>query len=82
MEKNMLVLFGSPRECGFTKELFDLFIQEWNNIYPDTNIHMFHVYQENMAPCTACGFCRYKDGAAFLITDCLIHCTAMRMLWL
>ena len=62
MEKNMLVLFGSPRECGFTKELFDLFIQEWNNIYPDTNIHMFHVYQENMAPCTACGFCRYKDG--------------------
>ena len=50
MEKNMLVLFGSPREHGFTKELFNLFIQEWNNVYPNTNIHMFHAYQENMAP--------------------------------
>ena len=29
------------------------------------NIHMFHVYQKkNMAPCTACGFCRYKDGCS------------------
>ena len=64
MEQNMLVLFGSPRERGFTKELLKLFIQEWNNIYPDTSIHLFDAYQENIAPCTACGFCRHKEGCS------------------
>ena len=54
MEKNMLVLYGSPRERGFTKELLKIFIQEWENVYPNTNIYTFHAYQENMAPCTAC----------------------------
>lgn len=64
MEKNMLVLFGSPREHGFTKELLNLFIQEWNDIYPDTNIHIFDAYRENIAPCTACGFCQHKKGCS------------------
>ena len=45
MEKNMLVLYGSPRECGFTKELLKIFIQEWENVYPNTNIYTFHAYQ-------------------------------------
>ena len=64
MEKNMLVLYGSPRERGFTKELLKIFIQEWENVYPNTNIYTFHAYQENMAPCTACGFCRQKEGCS------------------
>ena len=73
MEKNMLVLYGSPRERGFTKELLKIFIQEWENVYPNTNIYTFHAYQENMAPCTACGFCRdvYKRQ----------HLTGVNQVW-
>ena len=36
--------------------------------------YTFHAYQENMAPCTACGFDRQKRDAAFLIINCLTHC--------
>ena len=82
MEKNMLVLYGSPRERGFTKELLKIFIQEWENVYPNTNIYTFHAYQENMAPCTACGFCRQKEGCSIPDINCLTHCIAMQMWWL
>ena len=44
--------------------LLKIFIQEWENVYPNTNIYTFHAYQENMAPCTACGFCRQKEGCS------------------
>lgn len=60
MEKNMLILFGSPRKKGFTKQLLDLFLQQWQQQYPETNITFFYAYDEKMAPCTACRYCQHQ----------------------
>lgn len=64
MEKNMLVLFGSPRKNGFTKQLLDQFLQQWQSLYPSTNITFYNAYEEAIAPCTACGYCQYKAGCS------------------
>ncbi len=62
MEKNMLILFGSPRKNGFTMQLLRVFLQQWQQEYPDTKITFFYAYEEAVAPCTACGYCQQKLG--------------------
>lgn len=64
MEKNMLILFGSPRKNGFTMQLLRVFLQQWLLQYPDTKITFFYAYKEAVAPCTACGYCRRQLGCS------------------
>ncbi len=64
MRKNMLILFGSPRQNGFTGHLLALFLREWSRMFPDTDMYLFDAYREKVAPCTACGFCKQRAGCS------------------
>ncbi len=82
MEKNMLVLYGSPRERGFTKELLKYLYRNGRMfIRIQTFIHSMHI-KKIWHRVLLVVFVDKKRDAAFLIINCLTHCIAMQMWWL
>ncbi|MBQ8210341.1 MAG: flavodoxin family protein [Clostridia bacterium] len=47
-----IVLFASANKNGFTKQLTDCFLSEYNG-----TVNFYNMYEENFAPCTGCGYC-------------------------
>ncbi len=54
--KKLTVINASPRKNGNTQKVLDIFLEDCNNI-----IDIYNMYDENLAPCTACNRCE-KTG--------------------
>lgn len=54
-----LVLFGSARENGHTRQMLDLFL---NNLEGEKEI--IDAYRTNVAPCKDCRYCWHKKGCS------------------
>ncbi len=68
MEKYACTVWFSKR-TWFYQRIIQFIYTRMEQCLSNTNIHMFHAYQENMAPCTACGFAGIKMGAVFRIIN-------------
>lgn len=60
-KKTALVLFGSPRQNGYTSRLLCEFAS-W--LKPKYNLVTVDAYQESISPCTACGYCERREGCS------------------
>jgi multimeric flavodoxin WrbA len=58
-KKKALVLFGSPRQNGYTSQLVHEFTR-W--LEPHYDFITVDAYREKISPCTACGYCEKKEG--------------------
>ena len=50
--KTLTIINASPRKNGNTQKVLDIFV---NNC--DCLIHTYNMYDEQIAPCTACNYC-------------------------
>jgi multimeric flavodoxin WrbA len=55
---NVLALFGSPHRRGFSSALHDMFLERL--AASGCIVRRVHVYDEEIAPCIACGHCRER----------------------
>ncbi|HEX3037554.1 MAG TPA: flavodoxin family protein [Oscillospiraceae bacterium] len=62
-KKTVLVLFGSPHKNGHTAYLLNAFLEPFRQKH--TEIHVIHAYDEDIAPCTACGYCKKQEGCRY-----------------
>jgi len=62
-EKMVLVLFGSPHENGHTAHLLNIFLEPFRKNHIE--VHIVHAYDEDIAPCTACGYCKKQVGCRY-----------------
>lgn len=69
-KKSATVLFGSPRNEGFTSKLLSYFLKELN----DYNITFIDSYKENIHPCIDCGICKTKESCRFHDLDDFDYC--------
>lgn len=63
-----VVLFASANENGFTKQLTDCFLSEY-----DGEICFFNMYKENIAACTGCGHCTETNICHMRDTDRILN---------
>lgn len=56
----ILVLYGSPHADGHTARLLHAFLEPFNGMPVD----FVDAYAEQIAPCTACGYCKKKEGCS------------------
>ena len=47
-----IVLFASETKNRFTKQLTEVFLSEYNG-----SVKSYNMYEENIKPCTGCGYC-------------------------
>lgn len=50
--KKTILLNASPHKDGFTQQLIDIFLSDYNGA-----LHIYNMYEENIAPCIGCGRC-------------------------
>ena len=60
-QKNAVVLFGSPKDNGFTAQLLNKFLSELN----EYKITIIDTYKENINPCTGCGICKLAESCKY-----------------
>ncbi len=60
--KKTLVLYGSARKKGETREMLDLLLQEMGDKAGDVEI--IDTYHTDVAPCTDCRYCWKKRGCS------------------
>lgn len=56
----ILVLYGSPHADGHTARLLRAFLEPFDGEAVD----IVDAYAEQIAPCTACGYCKKKEGCS------------------
>lgn len=57
----VLVVFGSPRKDGNTKNLLIGFL---SGLPRETQVEIVYAYDLNPTPCTCCGYCTVADGCS------------------
>ena len=55
----VVILFGSPRENGYTSQLVSAFCTA---LPEETSVRTFSAYELNVAPCCSCGYCEDNWG--------------------
>ena len=65
MNKNILVLFGSPHKRGYTSLLLKYFLK----FLPDFSVNYIYAYDEMIKPCTGCNKCRKTYSCIFRDMD-------------
>lgn len=60
-KKNILVLFGSPSQNGFTAKLLREFLEPFGT---SAEIRVIDSYAEQIAPCTGCNYCAGTEGCS------------------
>ncbi len=72
---NTVILYGSPRENGYTSRLVSAFCAA---LPDDTPVRAFSAYELNVDPCCSCGYCEKKWGCSHSdmeeIIDALLDC--------
>lgn len=63
-KKEMVIVFGSPKIYGNTRELLNGFTSPFRES-KEWGITEFDVYRMNPHPCTACGVCKEKEACKF-----------------
>ncbi len=58
--KKALVLYGSPRQDGFTAQMLQRFLEELQ-----CSSYTVDAYQRNIHPCTGCGYCERVQGCIY-----------------
>lgn len=56
---NVVILYGSPRENGYTSRLVSAFCAA---LPDDVSIRAFSAYELNVAPCCSCSYCEDNWG--------------------
>jgi len=57
-----VLLFGSPRENGYTKIMTDEYL---SLTCSDMDIQIFNAYRLNAKPCVSCGFCASNSACVY-----------------
>lgn len=72
---NTVILYGSPRENGYTSRLVSAFCAA---LPKDTPIRSFSAYELHVDPCCSCGYCEENWGCTHSdmeeIIDALLEC--------
>lgn len=61
-KKQGLILFGSPRNNGYTKKVLDMVIQNYKDEYCFEYINS---HGQDIKPCIACGYCQISGVCCF-----------------
>jgi multimeric flavodoxin WrbA len=61
-EHRICALYGSPRQMSLSSHLHDSFLEPFEGSWV---IERFRVYEMNIHPCTACGFCHKENSCIF-----------------
>lgn len=56
----ILVLYGSPHADGHTARLLRAFLE----LFDGEAVDIVNAYAKQIAPCTACGYCKKKEGCS------------------
>ncbi len=67
-KKYVLVFFGSPHRHGYTAHLLRAFLQPFHD-RGQYELHIVSAYDEEIAPCSACGFCKREEGCSMRDMD-------------
>lgn len=63
---NVLIIFASPHEDGYTAKL----LNEYINFLPDTyKLHFYNVYKNQACPCIDCSLCKNTNKCVYDDTD-------------
>lgn len=61
-DAKILVVYSSPKQYGYTKELLNAFLEEC----PKTaQVEIVSAYDLNAKPCIDCGYCKQNNACAF-----------------
>ncbi|MBR5497626.1 MAG: flavodoxin family protein [Clostridia bacterium] len=63
----VIVLNASPKKNGFTSQLTEIFLSEYRS-----EIHIYNMYDEKIAPCTGCDYCITEKKCRMNDTDAII----------
>ena len=61
-KKLILVFFGSPHKNGKTVRLLAAFLQAFGS--DGFDVRVIDAYEEDVLPCTGCGFCKSEEACA------------------
>lgn len=62
-KKKILVFFGSPHKNGHTAQLLRAFLEPFRN--KNMDIQIIDAFDEDIAPCNACGVCKTRETCRF-----------------
>jgi len=61
-DAKILVVYSSPKQYGYTKELLDTFLEECPKT---TKVEIFSAFHLNAKPCIDCGYCKQNNACTF-----------------
>lgn len=62
-KKMVLAFLGSPHKNGHTAHLLHVFLEPF--LQKQIEVHIIDAYDEDIAPCTACGKCKKEESCCY-----------------